>query len=419
MSGEFPGDDPFDWRKVPDTPKPMTPPPSEPTTGEQILQHEHPADFVCSLARRIDAAIAERSSEREVMLDDLSALLRALGFGDHARPISPHEVMQDCIRAVRETVARDIAARTRAEAAEQREREAGAKLEAMKTDGRYLPFHAVMWNVVNDQVCRVQHPVGTPCSFEPLAAIRSDPAPAPEATHRCKICHARWRLNPPTKEQPEGSWSLVYPSRAYICCDNVAMGDQIEELMPGCTQAPATLPQERIVAAAIQIGDNVFTGPHHATIIHYVSACTGMKPVKGEQGFVTGTGRFVSRKLAVEIAIAAKQVDPSHVSKEGLMSEDLWIIPEETHRLKEALKQIANTSCGIPGHSVAVGCKAASIARTAVYPQADSPAQANPHCEKQAWTATGSLVQCKLSVMHHEGKPCIFDVSMALPVINN
>jgi hypothetical protein len=61
------------------------------------------------------------------------------------------------------------------------------------------------------------------------------PAPTPEpgsqeATHRCKVCGAHWRLNKPWKEQPEGSWSLVYPFEAGTCCDNMAMGDQIEPL---------------------------------------------------------------------------------------------------------------------------------------------------------------------------------------------
>lgn len=37
----------------------------------------------------------------EVMQDDLSELLRALGMGDHARPESPHEVMQQCIAKAR------------------------------------------------------------------------------------------------------------------------------------------------------------------------------------------------------------------------------------------------------------------------------------------------------------------------------
>lgn len=58
-------------------------------------------------------------------------------------------------------------------------------------------------------------------------------------THRCKICGALWRLNPPSYPNhcgPEGcrvcreeSWSLTSPT-CEKCCDNAAMGDQIEPL---------------------------------------------------------------------------------------------------------------------------------------------------------------------------------------------
>lgn len=42
-------------------------------------------------------------SEREVMLDDLDEILRALGLGDHARTYSPHEVVQrEILPAIRE-----------------------------------------------------------------------------------------------------------------------------------------------------------------------------------------------------------------------------------------------------------------------------------------------------------------------------
>lgn len=47
------------------------------------------------------------------------------------------------------------------------------------------------------------------------------------ALHRCKICGALWKLNLPSDVQPEGSWSLVSPTCGK-CCDNVAMGVQIE-----------------------------------------------------------------------------------------------------------------------------------------------------------------------------------------------
>lgn len=82
---------------------------------------------------------------------------------------------------------------------------------------------------------------------------------------------------------------------------------------------------ERIVAAAIKVGPVVHTGPHHATIIHQVVACGGETPVRGVQGFVTSTGRFVDRWAGRKIAFAAGQVA---TDAESMLSEELWIVPE-------------------------------------------------------------------------------------------
>lgn len=59
-------------------------------------------------------------------------------------------------------------------------------------------------------------------------------------THRCKICGALWRLNPADPKYPaphpfsQPSWTWVRardsPEHLGKCCDNVAMGDQIERL---------------------------------------------------------------------------------------------------------------------------------------------------------------------------------------------
>lgn len=55
-----------------------------------------------------------------------------------------------------------------------------------------------------------------------------------KATHRCKICGAHWRMNPPDAVFPDGSWSWVPasggPQILGKCCDNAVMGAQIEEL---------------------------------------------------------------------------------------------------------------------------------------------------------------------------------------------
>lgn len=98
---------------------------------------------------------------------------------------------------------------------------------------------------------------------------------------------------------------------------------------------------ERITAAAIRIGPCVYTGPHHATIIHYVSRCAGMKPVTGEQGFLTDAGRFVGRGEAAFVALRAGQADPARVGP-YLMSEDLWIVPDAERRVQELEASIAD-----------------------------------------------------------------------------
>jgi len=43
-----------------------------------------------------------------------------------------------------------------------------------------------------------------------------------------------------------------------------------------------------------------------------------------EQGFLTSTGRFVTREDALQIAIAAGQIDKGHYSDTMLFSEDLY-----------------------------------------------------------------------------------------------
>lgn len=73
-----------------------------------------------------------------------------------------------------------------------------------------------------------------------------------EATHRCIICRALWRSNPPSRVQPEGSWSLV-SAKCGPCCDNVAMGDQIEELpKPGTGRAALLTARQQVDAAMVE-----------------------------------------------------------------------------------------------------------------------------------------------------------------------
>lgn len=65
-----------------------------------------------------------------------------------------------------------------------------------------------------------------------------DGARGEPATHVCRICGAQWRLNPAEpdkypKDHPfhHATWTLRSPTCGK-CCDNVAMGDQIEPLPP-------------------------------------------------------------------------------------------------------------------------------------------------------------------------------------------
>ena len=49
------------------------------------------------------------------------------------------------------------------------------------------------------------------------------------ATHRCKVCKALWIHYAPGEVTPTASWSLA-SATCGKCCDNVAMGEQIEAI---------------------------------------------------------------------------------------------------------------------------------------------------------------------------------------------
>jgi hypothetical protein len=85
---------------------------------------------------------------------------------------------------------------------------------------------------------------------------------------------------------------------------------------------------EWIQQCAIMDGDK----PHamwplnrHHDIIRELVRLGRETPIKGEQGFLTSTGRFVDRIEARKIALACGQIEEgkSH-HKEKLFSEDLW-----------------------------------------------------------------------------------------------
>lgn len=87
-------------------------------------------------------------------------------------------------------------------------------------------------------------------SRTPEGSARPDP-PAPAETlslHRCTVCGTRWLLWPDSIHG--GGWNLLdSKQRPGACCDNVAMGEQVEHLrdIPLAASTPAPSPA-RVVA---------------------------------------------------------------------------------------------------------------------------------------------------------------------------
>jgi hypothetical protein len=86
----------------------------------------------------------------------------------------------------------------------------------------------------------------------------------------------------------------------------------------------------KIIAAAIMKHHMIFTLPaparHHA-ILHIMSGTFGIpQDSYTEQGFLTDTGNFVSRKAALIIAADAGQLEERVKTNPPyeLFSEDLW-----------------------------------------------------------------------------------------------
>jgi hypothetical protein len=87
---------------------------------------------------------------------------------------------------------------------------------------------------------------------------------------------------------------------------------------------------ERIVAAAIRVGEEIVTLPppaRHHTLIKLIFERNddGERVIiqPEDQAFITDTGRFISRVDAAVLAIANGQIEFARWGKE-LYSEDLW-----------------------------------------------------------------------------------------------
>lgn len=85
--------------------------------------------------------------------------------------------------------------------------------------------------------------------------------------------------------------------------------------------------EQRIVAAAIKQDGMVCFVPQpgrHHDVIRAMARAGIPIPIKGEQGFVTDEGQFVSRRLARGIAEMASQIVNKNGNPEELYSEDVW-----------------------------------------------------------------------------------------------
>lgn len=78
-----------------------------------------------------------------------------------------------------------------------------------------------------------------------------------------------------------------------------------------------------IVAAAIKVNDEILSDARHHLIIQFHSKKSPEKINFSNQGFLTNTGKFVTREKGLEIANSNGQFcGPKH--KKQLFSEDLW-----------------------------------------------------------------------------------------------
>ena len=103
---------------------------------------------------------------------------------------------------------------------------------------------------------------------------------------------------------------------------------------PPHSKEPGKEKMERIEKSAVRHEGSIYTGKRHSDAINAAAEATGKTPVTGEQGFVTSTGRFVSREEAAKIAFSAGQItaaskgeprpETGREEKEKLFSEDLW-----------------------------------------------------------------------------------------------
>ncbi len=95
--------------------------------------------------------------------------------------------------------------------------------------------------------------------------------------------------------------------------------------------------REQVRVAAVRLRGHVFTAQSHKEAVHVASLRLRLKPAtvwrllgKRGEGFVTTTGRFVSRREAWRIALAAGQVCSRRLARGG----EGELVSEECHGMR-------------------------------------------------------------------------------------
>lgn len=116
------------------------------------------------------------------------------------------------------------------------------------------------------------------------------------------------------------------PNRYFLGCRvpdylyNYFFPKKIEELKEKLILSAIKLSDECVVVK-LQSKDKM-NKSRHCFIIKDIVVCGIKPPINGEQGFLTSTGRFVSREEGKEIALASGQIKSTFSGT--LCSEDLW-----------------------------------------------------------------------------------------------
>ncbi len=117
--------------------------------------------------------------------------------------------------------------------------------------------------------------------------------PGAEPTHRCKVCGAYWRK---WNVDGESSWNLC--SRGCgECCDNAAMGEQIEALVPNAKVGAALHPAIREGVEAAFDGRDGWQTKIAAAVRHLPAEDAkvgGDKRERFVQWYTRGTGKPIS-----------------------------------------------------------------------------------------------------------------------------